>query len=349
MFFSALGAVTAGWSASLVDMRPSSFEGCYLLQFFHTVRIEMWAWGMVQLPNTPKKHHLPVGKSSCWYMPVFLCFMMFHDFLSLSKGVSFGLLGDATKSYPWRIWSWRSGCYQRLISRMLVTVRNNILTKMHEHVTWLAKFCIETFLENWRWRFDHVKFHSVVCNSLSNMLERTLFQSCGSLSNYNRFEKIRNKRCVDVTVGKLRNHVGPEIGDNQILESHWSQNFTHAQRCLSCLKFDLMSCFFVKSDPCGWCWTTPPGSWWKRSTYVQVLFYSVRNTFTNINMNQYKANTKNMKVLIQKKHRDIGMKIVEDLGFRFLKQNISHERLPYTENVPFSQWVLLWTNTHFSI
>ena len=165
----------------------------------------------------------------------------------------------------------------------------------------------KTFLENWRWRFDHVKFHWVVCNSLSNMLERTLFQSCGSLSNYNRFEKLRNKRCVDVTVGKLRNHVGPEIGDNQILESHWSQNCTHAQRCFSCLKFDVM--FFVKSDPYVWCWTTPPGRWWicgpsknKRWTYVQVLFYTVR-TRSQINMNQYKANTKNMKLLIQKKTR----------------------------------------------
>lgn len=43
MFFSALGVATAGWSASLVDMRPSSFERCYLLQFFHTVWVEMWA------------------------------------------------------------------------------------------------------------------------------------------------------------------------------------------------------------------------------------------------------------------------------------------------------------------
>ena len=33
------------------------------------------------------------------------------------------------------------------------------------------------------------------------------------------------------------------------------------------------------------------------------------------------------------------MKIVEDLRFRFLKQNISYERLPYTENVPFSAMV----------
>lgn len=47
---------------------------------------------------------------------------------------------------------------------------------------------------------------------------------------------------------------------------------------------------------------------------------------------------------MQKKYGVIGMKIVEDLGFRFLKQNISYERLPYTENVPFLQWVLMSTN-----
>ena len=46
-----------------------------------------------------------------------------------------------------------------------------------------------------------------------------------------------------------------------------------------------------------------------------------------------------LKLLIQNKHADIDMKIAEDSGFRCLKQNISYERLPYTQNVPFSQWI----------
>ena len=46
------------------------------------------------------------------------------------------------------------------------------------------------------------------------------FKAAGRSATTTDLKKLRNKRCVDVTVGKLRNHVGPEIGDNQILESH---------------------------------------------------------------------------------------------------------------------------------
>ena len=45
------------------------------------------------------------------------------------------------------------------------------------------------------------------------------FKAAGRSATTTDLKKIRTKRCVDITVGKLRNHVGPEIGDNQFLES----------------------------------------------------------------------------------------------------------------------------------
>ena len=64
-----------------------------------------------------------------------MAFLFYDDFMSLSGGVSFGLLGDATKSHQWRIWSWRIGCYQGLISRMFVVV------SMKENEAWRKGAC----------------------------------------------------------------------------------------------------------------------------------------------------------------------------------------------------------------
>lgn len=81
-----------------------------------------------------------------------MAFLFFDDFMSLSGGVSVGLLGDATKSHPWRIWSWRIGCYQGLISRMFVAVsmkENDVLRKRACDVsTWKSREMNESALAN---------------------------------------------------------------------------------------------------------------------------------------------------------------------------------------------------------
>ena len=46
------------------------------------------------------------------------------------------------------------------------------------------------------------------------------FTAAGRSATRTDLKQIRTRRCVGVSLGKLPNHVGPEIGDNQILESH---------------------------------------------------------------------------------------------------------------------------------
>ena len=189
---------------------------------------------MIHSKYLPFVHLIPVA------------FLFFDDFMSLSGGVSFGLLGDATKFHPWRIWSWRIGCYQGLISRMFVAVSMKEKDVLRKRSMWFEQMKIK---ENaWKWmkvlwrswlRWQNSRW-VVLEHVLMMRLETQLFSItflCSASQKMSSVKTHRKRRKPRLTVAASVGLVAWVDGDFATASCFWGDAHENEVVQKNCMKF----------------------------------------------------------------------------------------------------------------